>query len=128
MVRRLTAEETALFTAYLIHTYEEEKGKKTSRCRLSRRTVRLLSLRTNLRDAFIKDWIDALASDWGWLAFEFGEEFALIRSKSVEDWTRLSSKRVSDTRKSLAQGNLMTLDMMFRVLSQEVPDDEDEAE
>jgi hypothetical protein len=58
----LTAEEAALLTAYLVHLYEVEAGKEVSRFRLSRDSVRHLGLRSNLKEAFIADWSEALAS------------------------------------------------------------------
>lgn len=125
----LSAEETALVTAYLIHGYEQEKGKELTRFRLSRDSVRLLGLRANLRDAFAEEWRDALASEWGWIAFPRGEEFGLIRSSAISGWVRLGTKRLSDDRRKLKKGDRSVLDrMQSELMAAKVQDDEEQEE
>jgi hypothetical protein len=118
---RLTAEETALVTAYLIHLYENEIKKEISRLRLSRNSVRYLGLRDNLREAFVADWIDALAQ-WGWIAFPHGEEFGLVHASTISGWVRIGTKRVAEDRKRLAKLNSadrsVLLDKMRTTLEQ----------
>jgi hypothetical protein len=115
---RLTPEETALLTAYLIHLYEAEKQKELTRFRLSRDSVRLLGLRANLKEAFITDWIEALANGWGWVAFPHGEEFGLVRVSTISGWVRLGTKRVSEARKKLKRGDRSVLIEMRDALAQ----------
>src|SRR5260221_4865702 len=99
--RRVTAAEAALVTVFLINRYVAEKGKEVSRLRLSRSSVRRLALRANLRESFVEEWRDALATDWGWIAFPLGEQFGLIRDDSVSGWVRLGTTRIAAQRKKL---------------------------
>jgi hypothetical protein len=124
---RLTAEDAALLTAYLIHLYETEKGKEISRFRLSRDSVRRLGLRLNLREAFTAEWAEAMASDWGWIAFAHREEFGLIRISAVSGWVRLGTKRVSEDLRRLRRGDCSVLTKIRDVLAQ-LPTEEDEDE
>jgi hypothetical protein len=96
----LTAEGTAVAIMHLLRKYEDETGKELSRFRISRNTLRYLSLRANLREDFVVQWIDETAR-WGWLAFPHGEEFALIHSSSTAGWVRIGAKRLADERNAL---------------------------
>jgi len=125
---RITPEEAAMFTAYLIHTYEQAKGKAVTRCRLGRGSVRLLGIRSTLREAFVLEWIEALATDWGWVAFPVGEEFGLVRISAVEDWVKLGTKRVADIRKRLKKGDRSALDEMRDELGDTEGEDEDDGD
>ena len=109
---RLTVAETALFTAYLIHLYSLEKGKEVTRVRLSRDSVRWLSIRANLKEAFIEDWIEELASEWGWIAFPHGEEFGLVDASVVPGWVIIGTKRIVEDRQKLRRGDLSPLAKM----------------
>jgi hypothetical protein len=96
----LTPDETALAAVYLLRQYETETGKELSRFRISRTTLRFLSLHSNLREDFITQWIDAIAR-WGWIAFVHGEEFALIHNSSTAGWVQVGAKRLADERNKL---------------------------
>lgn len=126
---RLTAEEAALLTAYLIHLYETEKSKEVSRFRLSRDSVRRLGLRSNLREAFTAEWAEAMASDWGWIAFPHREEFGLIRISSVSGWVRIGTKRLSEDlgrlKRGLRRGDRSVLDKIRDILNELPIEDED---
>jgi hypothetical protein len=127
-VARLTPDEAALMTIFLVHRYELEKGKEVTRFRLSRNSVRLLGLRANLRDAFAEEWRDALA-EWGWVAFPRGEEFGLVRSPVMDGWVRLGTKRIRDERKKLRDGDSEVLARVKKELTaaQTSVDEDDDA-
>jgi hypothetical protein len=91
-----SASETALLTVHLIMRYDDEKGKKTTRARISAKTLRILSSRAHLRESFCEDWIDELGV-LGWTAFPIGDHFALILSQTIADWPRLGATRIRDT-------------------------------
>jgi hypothetical protein len=100
----LFAEETALLVAHLASMYGKEKGKETTRFRLSRTSVRFLSLHENLREAFVAEFVDALAR-FGWVAFPRGEEFGLIQKSAIAGWVRIGTKRVMDDQRALRNMN-----------------------
>jgi len=126
--RRLTAEEAALCTAYLIYLYTQEKGKDVTRLRLSRNSVRWLGLRGILREAFVDDWIEELATEWGWIAFPHGEEFGLIDASVMSGWVRIGTRRIDEARLKLKHGDRSLLDKMREALAQRKLRDDDLAE
>jgi hypothetical protein len=113
---RLTAEETALCTAYLIYLYTQEKGKDVTRLRLSRNSLRWLSLRATLKEAFVDEWIEELATEWGWIAFPHGEEFGLIDASTMSGWVRIGTKRIAEGRLKLKAGDRSVLVKMREAL------------
>jgi hypothetical protein len=125
---RLTAQETALCTAYLIHLYTKEKGKDVTRLRLSRNSVRWLGLRGILREDFVDDWIEELATEWGWIAFPHGEEFGLIEASVMSGWVRIGTRRIAEDRLKLKRGDGSVLEKMRVALAQRKLNDDDLAE
>lgn len=101
---RPTPAETALLTVYLIHAYAREKAKEVTRARISRKTLRILAVRKPLRQPFIDDWVTELA-DLGWSAWEDGDNFALLRTDTIEGWARISARRISDTMERVRNGD-----------------------
>jgi hypothetical protein len=125
---RLTAEETALCVAYLIYLYTQEKGKDVTRLRLSRNSVRWLGLRATLKETFVDDWIEELATEWGWIAFPHGEEFGLIDASVMPGWVRIGTKRIADDRLKLKRGDRSVLVKMREALARRKLTDDDLAE
>jgi hypothetical protein len=120
--KNLSAQDAALVTAFLIHDYEASKGKPVTRFRLSRDSVRKNGQQENLREAYIADWKEALSSQFGWVAFEVGEEFALIRGSLVKGWVKLGAKRFLETRAELRQGDRSSLEQMRKTLAEAAPE------
>ena len=89
----LTATEVAKITVYLVSAYDKEKRKNTSRFRISSKTLRRISGRAVLRDAFIEEWENALYY-LNWNTLRVGDCFGLIRAKTIDDWSRISSTRI----------------------------------
>jgi len=90
---RPNAGEVAKLTIYLVANYDKEKGKNTSRFRISAKTLRRMSGRAVLRDAFIEEWEDAL-NCLKWSVLRVGDYFGLIRTDTIQDWFRISSLRI----------------------------------
>lgn len=78
---------------YLVVAYDKEKCKNTSRFRISSKTLRRISGRAVLRDAFVEEWEDALF-ELGWSTLRVGDYFALIRTNTIDDWSRIGSARI----------------------------------
>jgi hypothetical protein len=119
--KNLSAEEAALVTAYMVHEYEKTKGKPVTRFRISRDSVRKNGQQENLREVFVDKWKEALAGEYGWVAFEVGEEFALIRKPLLKGWVRLGAKRILQTRQELRAGDRTALDTMRAELAAAAP-------
>ena len=44
------------------------------------------------------DWIEELATEWGWIAFPHGEEFGLIDASVMSGWVRIGTRRIAEDR------------------------------
>ena len=82
---RPTPYETARLTIHLVKAFDEEHERKTTRFRLSQKTLRLIALRSSLRDVFIEEWRDELAG-LAWAAFRIDDNFGLIERGTVNGW------------------------------------------
>jgi hypothetical protein len=70
MRRHLSAFETALMLLKMLNAYEGESGRELSRFRVSRKTLRFVAGRDQLRDAFA-DEVGERLRGLGWVFFEF---------------------------------------------------------
>jgi hypothetical protein len=97
------AQQCAILLVLLVQTKEGESGKEYSRIRVAEITLKRLWVRHRLDDEFLRE-----VQEWlfraGWALFYAGTTFALVQSRSVEGWPRISSKRLSDTLKEVAEG------------------------
>jgi hypothetical protein len=119
---RPTAYETAILTIYLVKLFDKEHGRKTSRFRLSERTLRTISMRSSLRGSFLDDWIDELGL-LGWSAFALDDYFAFIERETVNSWARIGSARIANVLRRLHSGEPEVLDEIeLQVAPEPVPD------
>jgi hypothetical protein len=95
MEMRKSIQDTAKLLLINAKFYEEEKGKEVSRHRISTHTLKRISKRQALREGFIKSLTDELA-ELGWIFIKLDDQFAIIDSKKIEAWVKLSSKRLSE--------------------------------
>lgn len=106
---RPDAFEVAILINEMVRSYSEEQGKGLSRFRLSEKTIRRISLRHALREAFLEELSDEL-SEFGWLSFRDGAYLCVIQQESVGGWTRLGSRRVAEITLALRRGDHEALD------------------
>jgi hypothetical protein len=86
--------------------FEKKKGKKrnVSRARISQNTIRRLCGRSQITHEFLLQMQEYLLAA-GWALFCIGAtHYAIIRLESVHGWSRISSKRIADELKLVAQG------------------------
>lgn len=103
-----TPAETATLVVHLVTEYAREKGKATTRARISQQTLRLISSRTQLRHRFKEDWSEALELI-GWLSIPVGDNFAIIQTDTTDGWPRLGSKRIAETLKRVHRGDVSVI-------------------
>jgi hypothetical protein len=96
--RILDAQECAILLLLLIDTREG-----TTRVRLSEITLKRLWGRHRLNDEFLEDVREWLIRG-GWSLFYAKNTFAAVRNTVVENWPRLSSKRLADVLKQVEEG------------------------
>lgn len=124
MLNEITPMQAALLTLHLIAAYDQEKGRSSTRLRVSARTLRRIALRPVLRDAFVDEWVLSLAR-LGWGAFQVGDHFALVQLKTVEGWTRVAPKRIDDTLQRVRDGDTSVFDAIAAEVAH-VPDASDD--
>jgi hypothetical protein len=99
------ATEVATLTRYLGHAYAEEKKTRSTRFRISLRTLRKIAGRTILREAFLDEWANALGSQ-GWTVIYYGDHYGVIRSDAIDGWARLSSKRIAADLENMSEATI----------------------
>jgi hypothetical protein len=96
-------QQCAILLLLLVQAKEGESGKGYSRVRVAEITLKRLWGRHRLDDRFLRE-----TQEWlfraGWTLFYAGTTFALVQTKSVEGWPRISSKRLADTLEAVAKG------------------------
>jgi hypothetical protein len=77
----------------LLEDKEEELGRPPTRARLSGITLKRLWKRERLTDIFMNEVQDWLITA-GWALLDVGSTYAAVKVDTVENWPRLSSKRI----------------------------------
>ena len=95
------AQECAILLLLLV----EPKGlaKQRTRVRLAEITLKRLWGRHRLRDEFLRE-IEEWLFRAGWALFYSGTTFALVKTKSVEGWPRVTSKQLAAELEQVVQG------------------------
>jgi hypothetical protein len=88
------AQECAIL---LLHMIEVRGGESqpVNRVRLSELTLRRLWSRTRLNSEFLEE-VQEWLSRGGWTLFFAQSTFAAIKTSAVQNWVRVSSKRIAD--------------------------------
>jgi hypothetical protein len=123
---RPTAAEVAILVVFLMWSYDREKGRDTSRARISAKTLRTVSIRTKLREAFLDEFFDEMGT-LGWTAFPVGDNFGLIRTETIDGWPRIGSSRVRPILDRVRAGDIEVFEQIeseIGIGSSIEPDDE----
>ncbi len=117
------AQECAILLLLLVQAKEGESGKGYSRVRVAEITLKRLWGRHRLDDEFLRQ-----VEEWlfraGWALFYAGTTFALVQTKSVEGWPRVSSKRLAAQLKEVAEGDF-NFEPYYHLLLEGESDSED---
>jgi hypothetical protein len=95
--------ETALLLARLAEEKGERRDTEVKNLRLSKATFQKVSNRKMLSPEFlggVQQWL----LHCGWVLFEAGQVFGLVRLKTVENWPRCSSQRIDETLQEVKAG------------------------
>jgi hypothetical protein len=119
------ARECAMLIAHLLATKGREVDKDVTRARLAEVTLRRLFCRRRIRTNFlleVQEWL--LGS--GWVLFWAGSTYAVVKTKIVDGWGRVSSKRISGDLHRVQRGqfNFENLEAMLLVNPANIADEE----
>jgi hypothetical protein len=99
-----SARECAILILLLLEVRAKEIRKDLSRARISQNTVRRMCGRGQLTTDFVLDLQNILLGA-GWCMFCAGPtHYAVIRTKAVEGWSRISSNRISKELNDVSRG------------------------
>ena len=85
--------------------YADEKQKEYTRHRVSKNSLRVLSGRERIHDAFIEELIEEFAR-LGWHFFTHSDtEYAVLKAEKVNVWAKLGTSRVHDLIKKMDKSN-----------------------
>jgi hypothetical protein len=118
------AQECAILLILLIRAGQTGGEREISRVRLAEITLKRLWGRHRLTNDFLAD-----VQEWlfraGWALFYAGTTFAMVKTKAVEGWPRVSSKRLQDQLADVAKGQF-NFDRYFDLLQEQRRDSRDE--
>jgi len=120
------ARESTLLFLRLIDAREGWTKKAMTRVRLSELTLKRLWNRQRLTDQFLAE-----VQEWfltaGWALVYAGNTYAAVKVDAVQNWPRVSSKRISNEIDAVKNGafNFEKLEQFFRGSRDSQTDDED---
>jgi hypothetical protein len=97
------ARECAMLIAHLLLAKQEEVKKEVTRARLAEITLKRLFCRQRIPAEFlleVQEWL--LRS--GWVIFSAGPTYAIVKTKVIGGWGRISSKRIAKDLNLAARG------------------------
>lgn len=90
-----SASVVALLIIINLGEYGAEKDRPILSYRFNRATLRTLALVPNIRHDFVER-LSVELQNRGWHLLDLDDHFAVIHTSRVDDWARLTSKRVRD--------------------------------
>jgi hypothetical protein len=121
--------ESALLLLRLIEEREQRRKEKMTRVRLAEMTLKDLWNRQHLPEQFLRDVQEWLLTA-GWALIAAGSTFAAVRTSAVENWPRVSSKRLAPMLQKMKAGKFNFADLEHLIVIDErgsqVRDDTDE--
>lgn len=114
MNRKLDEHQAALLLLRALEERGERRPKPLTRARLSHVTLRRLWRREQLT----REWFDGV-NEWllsaGWVLFQAGPIFGVVKTSVVENWPRVAAKHIAAEIEELLQDRqkFQTLDRLF---------------
>jgi hypothetical protein len=98
-----TPRECTLLFLHLIEARETETGKSMTRARLSEITLKRLWNRERLTEQFLAEVEEWFLTE-GWALVYAGSTYAAVKTDAVQNWPRVSSKRIRADIESVGKG------------------------
>jgi len=122
---RPDARETALLLAHLLAAKQEAGSKEVTRARLAEITLRRVSGRNRLTVEFVAE-----VQEWllraGWVLFFAGNTYAVVQTRVIEGWGRISSRSIRADLDRVSRGEFEFDDLERLLLGVEHPSEDDD--
>ena len=118
---RPDADEVMLLVLMIVKSVEDERGRRLYRFRLSTSSLRKLSFRAHLREAFLGDLFDA-ASERNWTFSICDDHLAFQHRSKIETWPKFSTRRVGELLRELRALSREKAESRFRDIELEIGD------
>ncbi len=119
--------QCAMLIAHLLARKQELAGREVTRARLSEITLQRLFGRQRISPEFlveVQEWLFRV----GWVLFFAGTTYAVVNSKVIDGWRRISSKLIKEDLEKVRRGEPIFDDLEHLLLDPETPcEDEDTA-
>jgi hypothetical protein len=117
--------ECAILIAHLLATKQAEVSKEVTRARLSDVTIRRLFRRQRITPDFlveVQEWLYRA----GWVLFFAGSTYGVVKTKVIDGWGRISSKRIQSDLDQVGRGQFKfeKLEKLLLVSTTDVPDED----
>jgi hypothetical protein len=104
------ARESALLLLRLVEDREQSRKQKVTRVRLAEMTLKHLWNRQRLTERFLREVEEWLLTA-GWALVYAGSTFGAVKIETVENWPRVSSKRLADEINDVVGGKFKFADL-----------------
>src|SRR5215207_3287383 len=120
-----TARECALLLLRLIEVKEQERQREVSRLRIAEISLKRLWGRRRISPEFAEEVAEWL-SGADFTLFFAGTTYAVVKTSVVESWPRVTSKRITDDLRAVAQGtfDFSNLEHLLAIPGKDVAEDE----
>jgi hypothetical protein len=123
-----TPKECALLLLRLVEEREERRKSKMTRVRLAEMTLKHLWNRQRLTEQFLQEVEEWLLTA-GWALVYAGSTFGAVKIGTVENWPRVSSKRLADEIGDVVGGKFKFADLEHFLMSERArPGTDDETD
>jgi hypothetical protein len=117
--------QTAMLVAHLLATKQEEVPKEVTRARLAEVTLRRVFGRKRFSPDFLAEVQEWLLRS-GWVLFFAGNTYAVVQTKVIEGWGRISSKRIGEDLRKVGMGEFDFDSLEHLLTGLESPGDEED--
>jgi hypothetical protein len=100
---RLTTGEVTLLALRLFEERGQRRGKELTRARISSSSLKQISNREHITPQWIDELNEYLLPS-GWILIRAGSTYAAIKVSVVENWPRVSAKRLEKELEAVRQG------------------------
>lgn len=126
-MKRVSVDEAALLLRRLLDetdNVQSSKGKRFSRARISKLTLKRLFFQDELDPQFVER-VGKKLLEAGWVLFPAGKMYGVVEAHMVDNWIRISSKLIGDDLSKVGKGKFDFVKLQKYFDRREVDGDDD---